>query len=69
MNARLDQVTPVSDLVLCDDSSAVSVCERTAQQHALTQMTQQHGHLFHGPPATHQHHLSGDSIGLSITAT
>lgn len=37
---NLTVIVFVSDLVLCDDSSAIRVCIRTAQGHAVKQMTQ-----------------------------
>lgn len=34
------------------------------QRQTLTQLSQQHGHFLHAPPAAYQHHLGRHSVAL-----
>lgn len=54
-----------SHLSLTDESG---VCLRRAvailQRQTLTQLSKQHGHFLHAPPATYQHHLGCHPVAL-----
>lgn len=63
-------VTPLwcmsgSHLSFRDESG---VCLRravaTVQRQTLTQLSEQHGHFLHAPPATYQHHLGRHPVAL-----
>lgn len=57
--------TSVSHLFFCDESG---VCVRVIgvmQRQALTQLSKQHGHFLHAPPATHQHHLGCHPVAFT----
>lgn len=53
--------------LLFGDESGVSerVVIGVVQRQALTQLSEQHGHLLHAPPATHQHHLGCHPVALT----
>lgn len=55
-----------SHLLLCDEPGVrAHVVIGVVQRQALTQLSEQHGHFLHCPPAAHQHHLSRHPIALT----
>lgn len=56
----------VFHLLLCDKPSmSVSVLVGVVQRQALAQLSEQHGHFLHAPPATNQHHLRCHPVALT----
>lgn len=55
-----------SHLFLCDEPRVcVCVVIGVVQRQALTQLSEQHGHFLHAPPATYQHHLGCHPVALT----